>query len=72
MNDYIQVRFDFEPCLDFECDILSSLLCDEDYESFVPDENGLTAFIKKELFNEDNINSVIASYPFSAKNLPLY
>lgn len=67
MNDYIQVRFDFEPCLDFECDILSSLLCDEGYESFVPDENGLTAFIKKELFNEDNINSVIASYPFSSK-----
>ena len=47
MNDYIEVRFDVNPCSETATDVMAALLCDVGYESFVPDENGLTAYVKK-------------------------
>lgn len=64
MNDYIEVRFDLTPCSEIETDVLAALLCEIDYESFVPDESGLVAYVKKELFNELKIKATIADFPF--------
>ena len=50
MNDYIEVRFELSPCDEIATDVLAALLCEYDYESFVPDETGLTAYVKKELY----------------------
>lgn len=66
MNDYIEVRLDITPCDETSTDLLAALLCDKDYESFVPDSDGLTAYIKKELFDETVFKSVIADFPFEA------
>ena len=52
MNDYIEVRFELSPCDEIATDVLAALLCEYDYESFVPDETGLTAYVKKELYKE--------------------
>lgn len=63
MNDYIEVRFDISNCNATATDVLAALLCDCEYESFVPDDNGLTAYIKKELFDESVINDVVSDFP---------
>lgn len=63
MNDYVEVRIDAVPCDETATDILASLLCDIDYESFVPDAKGLTAYIKKELFDRGKLDMVIETFP---------
>lgn len=66
MNDYVEVRLDVTPCDENHTDILAALLCDRGYESFVPDENGLTAYIKKEQFDSSVFRQVTADFPFDA------
>lgn len=51
MNDYIEVRVDFSPCSEDITDIAAALLADVGFESFVADASGLTAYIKKDLYN---------------------
>ena len=63
MNDYIEVRVDVTPCDETTTDIIASLLCDIGYESFVPDATGTTAYIKKELYDKDSLEAVVASFP---------
>ncbi len=67
MNDYYLVRFDLIPCEEEECDILSALLCEAGFESFVPDATGVAAYVKKELYDESLMQESIGSYPFKAK-----
>lgn len=66
MNDYYHIRFDLTPCTEAECDILSALLCDAGFESFVPDEAGVSAYIKKELYSPEIVSDALASYEFNA------
>lgn len=73
MNDYIVTRIDATPCDETTTDILASLLADIEYESFVPDDKGLTAYVKAELFDENKLSSALESFPieghkFSTKN----
>lgn len=66
MNDYIETRLDVTPCDETATDILAALLCEKGYESFVPDGNGLTAYVKKELFNDSVFKEIVADFPFQA------
>jgi ribosomal protein L11 methyltransferase len=52
MNDYIETRVDLTPCDEIMTDLLADSLCEIGYESFVPDDTGLTAYIKQELHDE--------------------
>ena len=54
MNDYMQVRFDVEPCSEMATDVLAAVLAEIGYESFVPDERGVTAFVALLSEPEDN------------------
>lgn len=63
MNDYIEVRFSLNPCSETFTDILASMLCDCGFESFVPDEDGVTAYVSHRLYNRDAIDGVIAAFP---------
>ena len=67
MNDYIQVDFSFEPVNEIEVDILDALLCDVNFESFVPTDNGVSAFIKKEYYSSGEIDKAISLYPFTSR-----
>lgn len=67
MNDYTEVRLDLTPCSETFTDILASLLADIGYESFVPDSDGLTAYIRHDDFNHEALDSLIASFPFETK-----
>ncbi len=53
MNDYLEVRYNVSPCNEEITDIIAAILADRGYESFVPDSDGITAYIKKELFNPE-------------------
>ena len=66
MNDYIQVNIDFNPVNDIETDILNALLCDNGFESFVATDSGVSAFIKKELYNDEIVDAAINLYPFTS------
>ncbi len=45
MQNYIALRIDATPCNDTITDLLAAFLGDIGYESFTPDETGLTAYI---------------------------
>ena len=64
MNDYYEVRLDLNPCSEDATDLLAGMLADEAYESFVPDENGLTAYVRKESYSADALKSVLNDFPF--------
>lgn len=64
MNDYYEVRFDLEPCSEDACDLLAGMLAENAFESFVPDETGMTAYVKKEDYSEEAVRTVLADFPF--------
>lgn len=66
MNDYVEARFDISPCDETSTDLLAALLCEKGYESFVPDETGLTAYVKQELFDADAFKEVVNDFPMEA------
>lgn len=66
MNDYREVRIDISPCNEDGTDYLAALLADAGFESFVPDEKGLTAYIRVEDYNPVKVNNALAEYPFAA------
>ncbi len=69
MNDYKEVRIQVKPCSEIATDILASILCDYGYESFVPDEDGLTAYVKAELFDAEVLGQIPELFPL--KNIDL-
>ncbi|MCM1162704.1 MAG: 50S ribosomal protein L11 methyltransferase [Muribaculaceae bacterium] len=64
MNNYIEVRIDLSPSNEDITDVLAALLADEGFESFVPDTNGVTAYIKEEDFDTAGLDRAIGSLPF--------
>ena len=66
MYDYIKVRINANPCNETITDLLAAFLADIDFDTFEPDETGLTAYIRKDKYNRDSINSVIQNYPIPA------
>lgn len=63
MNDYISVRVDATPCSEDITDLAAAFLADAGFESFEPDESGLTAYIRA---TEDGIKlaeEALADFP---------
>ncbi len=67
MADYYQVRINVENSNETITDLLAAYLADCDYESFVPDEDGITAYINASLFNEECVNEILADFPMPIK-----
>lgn len=63
MNDYIEVRLTPRPCSETITDILAAMLADGSYESFVPDETGLTAYVPVKDFSREYLKDIIESFP---------
>lgn len=63
MNDYRELRITPQPCNEIITDILADSLCGIGYESFVPDSDGVTAYIKDEDFSEENLNDILTMFP---------
>lgn len=67
MNDYIETRFDLTPCTEVHTDVLASMLADAGYESFVPDKDGLTAYIRKEDLDTAKVKEIISGFPLETE-----
>lgn len=67
MTDYQQIRLDITPCDENITDLFAAFLADCGYESFVPDEAGMTAYINAQLFNQEDVESVIADFPIEVE-----
>lgn len=67
MNDYYELRLGLKPCSEDATDLLAGMLADIGYESFVPDEAGLTAYVKKEDYSDEAVASLIADFPFDCE-----
>ena len=63
MNDYMQVRLEVEPCSEVATDVLAAMLGEIGYESFVPDETGVTAFVPQGTYDEPQLEAVLAQFP---------
>lgn len=68
MNDYIELRAVFDPMPGPDAtDLLAALLGDCGFESFVPDEIGLTAYVPVALWDEAAVEEAVADFPFDCK-----
>lgn len=63
MQDYISLRIDVKPADETITDLLAAFLCDIGYESFSPDESGLTAYIRDDLFDKESVKTIIEEFP---------
>ncbi|MCM1449578.1 MAG: 50S ribosomal protein L11 methyltransferase [Clostridiales bacterium] len=69
MNDYIELKVKATPCSEIITDIIAAMLCDIGYESFVPGDDGVTAYVKNELFNRGSLDSLIEQFPIDGISL---
>lgn len=66
MNDYVEQRFDLDPCEEYMTDLLAAMLADAGYESFVPDSSGLTAYVREPQYSEEVVDAIVESFPFES------
>ena len=63
MNDYTKVKFTVTPNEEAATDVLAALLAEIGFESFVAEEDGMSAYIPHALYNAESIAGTVASYP---------
>lgn len=63
MQDYMQLRLNADPCDENITDLLAAFLGDAGFESFVPDETGLTAFVRDDLYDSGVVGEIIRDFP---------
>ena len=59
---YYKVEFRVEPRSEEACDVLSALLADEGFETFVPGEQGLTAYVQQQLYDEEAVRGIVDNF----------
>ena len=60
---YIETNFTINPYNEDFSDILSGMLAEIGYETFLPSSDGLTGYIQQTLFSEENLKDIITNYP---------
>lgn len=65
--NYVKVTFQCRPCTEDITDLLAGFLADAGYESFVPDETGLTAYVQVSLFSEDALSDIADQFPIECQ-----
>lgn len=66
MNDYLSIRVDFSPCSSDITDLAAAFLADAGFESFEPDETGLTAYIRASEDGEALAREALSDFPFES------
>ena len=67
MNDYLSVRVDLSPCSTDATDLAAAFLADAGFESFEPNESGLTAYIRASEDVEKLAEEALQDFPFEAE-----
>lgn len=63
MNNYIKVAFAITPAEEAAADVLSALLAEVGFESFVTEEWGLTAYAPKAAYDSEAMEEVVKNFP---------
>ncbi len=63
MNNYIKVSFVVTPAEEAAADVLSALLAEVGFESFVTEEWGLTAYVPKAAYDSEAVEEVVKGFP---------
>ena len=63
MNDYTRVKFTVTPNEEVATDVLAALLAEVGFESFVPEEEGMSAYVPQALYDAESIAAVVAGFP---------
>ncbi|HOI27130.1 MAG TPA: 50S ribosomal protein L11 methyltransferase [Paludibacteraceae bacterium] len=67
--DYLEFIFRYDTDKDYIGDLLSAALGEIGFESFVKGNEGLTAYVPQNLYNEEAVKSLLASFEY-ADNIP--
>jgi len=62
---YYELNFTIEPYIEAYGDVLSSSLAEIGFETFVPTDNGLQAYIQQQAFQEKQLQELIGEFPFA-------
>lgn len=60
---YLEFTFHTTPCTETVNDVLAAVLGDAGFESFVPQEDGIAAYIQKDLYDEATVKASIEEFP---------
>ena len=60
---YLEFTFRTVPCTEIVNDVLSGVLGEAGFESFVEQTDGITAYIQKELYSETVLKEALAYFP---------
>ena len=60
---YLEFTFRTSPCTEVINDVLSAILGDAGFESFVEQEGGIAAYIQKDLYDETTVKAAIDEFP---------
>ena len=59
---YFQVEFMVSPYSEAACDVLSSLLANAGFETFVPTEEGIVAYVQQSLYDEKEVLTITQDF----------
>lgn len=63
MNDYVSVRIDCNPATSDITDLLAADLAEIGFESFVPDDKGVTAYIPVTAYDPEGVRQALRDFP---------
>ena len=66
---YFEVEFSVNPYSEEACDVLSSLLADVGFETFVPKAEGLEAYIQQAFYDEESVRQLTKDFPLPHFNI---
>lgn len=61
---YLEFTFQTTPCTEVVNDVLSAVLAEAGFESFVEQTDGINAYIQKALYNESALKEALAEFPY--------
>ncbi len=67
MQDYIALRVDANPCSEAVTDLVAAFLSEIGYESFSPDERGVTAYIQEHLYSKEAVEEALTDFPIATQ-----
>ncbi len=69
MNNYIKATFKVAPTEEVATDILAALLAEQGFESFVPEEEGMSAYAPEASFDETALATTVENFPLEGYDI---
>lgn len=67
MYDYIALRVEAHPCEEAVTDLLAAFLAEVDFETFEPDNTGLTAYVRKDKYDRKAVEEILKDFPMDVE-----